>query len=149
MKQPPELKSISLWFVRIALAAGFLSAVADRFGLWGTPGAKGVAWGNWENFVAYSASLNWFVPASLQGTLAVAATAAEVVLAIGLLIPRITVPVALLSCLLLLTFGGVMILSLGVKAPLDYSVFSAAAAALLLAVTAQATMECSVRNSDK
>jgi hypothetical protein len=27
--------------LRVALAAGFLSAVADRFGLWGLPGTPG------------------------------------------------------------------------------------------------------------
>ena len=40
------------WFRRLALAAGFLSAVADRFGLWGPPGAPNVAWGEWQPFVA-------------------------------------------------------------------------------------------------
>lgn len=30
------------WAVRIALAAAFLSAVADRFGLWGSAGTEGV-----------------------------------------------------------------------------------------------------------
>jgi hypothetical protein len=28
-------------FLRLALAAGFLSGVADRFGLWGPPGTPG------------------------------------------------------------------------------------------------------------
>ena len=137
MKIPTRLVPIVLWFARVALAAGFLSASADRFGLWGAPGAKGVAWGDWENFVAYSASLNFFAPASLQGALAVAATAAEILLGVGLLIPRLTSSAAVLAGLLLLTFGLVMTLSLGPKAPLDYSVFSAASAALLLAVVAQ------------
>ncbi len=36
------------WFLRIALAAGFLSAAADRVGLWGAPGTPGVAWGEWS-----------------------------------------------------------------------------------------------------
>jgi len=58
---------IARLFARIALGASFLSAVADRFGLWGPYGAKNVSWG------------------------------------------------------------------LGIKTPFDYSVFSAAAAAFLLA----------------
>ena len=33
-------------FARFALGASFLSAVADRFGLWGPYGAKNVSWGN-------------------------------------------------------------------------------------------------------
>lgn len=137
MKSLHRFRPAALWFARIALAAGFLSAVADRFGLWGAPGAKGVAWGNWENFALYSASLNSFAPGFLQTPLAIAATAAELLLGLGLLIPRITLQVALLSSVILLTFGAVMILSLGVKAPLDYSVFSASAAALLLALAAR------------
>ncbi|RPH64106.1 MAG: DoxX family protein, partial [Myxococcaceae bacterium] len=42
-------------------------------------------------------------------------------------------PVALASAALLLIFALAMALSLGIKSPLDYSVFSASAAALLLA----------------
>jgi hypothetical protein len=52
------------WFLRVALAAGFLSAVADRFGLWGPAGAANVAWGAWQPFVDYVAKLNWFAPPS-------------------------------------------------------------------------------------
>jgi uncharacterized membrane protein YphA (DoxX/SURF4 family) len=137
MKIPLPPLPIVLWFARVALAAGFLSAAADRFGLWGAPGANGVVWGNWENFVSYSASLNAFAPDFLQGPLAMTATAAEILLGVGLLIPRLTVYVAALSCVLLLTFGLVMLISLGPKAPLDYSVFSSASAALLLAVAAR------------
>ena len=37
-------------FTRFALGASFLSAVADRFGLWGPYGAKNVSWGNFAHF---------------------------------------------------------------------------------------------------
>jgi len=40
-------------FARLALAAGFLSAVADRLDLWGRPGTGGVAWGEFGRFVQY------------------------------------------------------------------------------------------------
>lgn len=56
-----NILAASVWFARIALAAAFLSAVADRFGLWGPPGATGVAWGDLKNFndyVAVRPSLN-------------------------------------------------------------------------------------------
>ena len=33
--------AVAAIFLRFALAAGFLSAVADRFGLWGPPGTPG------------------------------------------------------------------------------------------------------------
>ncbi|HEV3410293.1 MAG TPA: hypothetical protein VG095_08355, partial [Chthoniobacterales bacterium] len=59
----PRLVTAASCFVRIALASAFLSAVADRFGLWGAPGAAGVSWGDLEKFNAYVAQLNWSVPA--------------------------------------------------------------------------------------
>jgi hypothetical protein len=42
---------------RAALAAGFLSAVADRFGLWGARGTGDVGWGDASVFGAASAAL--------------------------------------------------------------------------------------------
>src|ERR1043166_3393581 len=71
------------WFLRVALAAGCLSAVADRFGLWGPAGAANVAWGAWQPFVDYVAKLNWFTPAASIPILAWTSTVAEVVLGIG------------------------------------------------------------------
>lgn len=45
-------------FLRLALSAGFLSAVADRFGIW----SKEVSvWGNWDSFLNYTQVINpWF-----------------------------------------------------------------------------------------
>src|SRR5689334_23112581 len=74
------------WFLRVALAAGFLSAVADRFGLWGPAGTPNVAWGAWQPFIDYVAKLNWFAPPASIPILAWTSTVAEVILAIGLLI---------------------------------------------------------------
>ena len=120
------------WFARIALAAGFLSAVADRFGLWGGPGAPQVAWGDWAHFVAYTATLNWFVPAAVVPVLAIVATSAEVLLALLLLAGYRLRWTAAASGGLLLLFAIAMTAAIGPKAPLDYSVFVAAAAAFLL-----------------
>jgi hypothetical protein len=39
-------------FLRFALGFSFLSAVADRFGLWGSFGDPHVAWGTFARFVA-------------------------------------------------------------------------------------------------
>jgi putative oxidoreductase len=124
------------WFLRVALAAGFFSAVADRFGLWGPPGATNVAWGAWQPFVDYVAKLNWFGPQASAPILASAATVAEVVLGIGLLIGWQLRWFALAAGLLLLSFAITMTLALGVKAPLDFSVFAAAGGAFLLAASA-------------
>lgn len=122
--------------LRVALAAGFLSAVADRFGLWGMPGTPGVAWGDWSHFLSYTGRLIWFLPSSLMPMAGAVATLAETALAFLLLIgawPRRT---ALASGLLLLSFALAMTFALGIKAPLDYSVYAGAAAAFYLAATA-------------
>lgn len=119
--------------LRVTLAAAFLSAVADRFGLWGPPGAPGVAWGNFEAFIGYTARLNFFAPSALIPLLAWTATSAEVALAMLLLAGYRLREAAIASGLLLAAFAVTMTLALGVKAPLDYSVFTAAAAAFALA----------------
>ena len=124
--------SIGSAFARLALAAGFLSAVADRLGLWGPPGATNVSWGNFGNFTSYVAQLNFFAPSPLMPLLAWAATLAEAGLATALLVGWRTRLVAFASGLLLLSFASTMTLALGLKSPLDYSVFAACAAAFLL-----------------
>jgi thiosulfate dehydrogenase [quinone] large subunit len=121
-------------FLRLALGVGFLSAVADRFGLWGPSGAKNVAWGDFAHFTQYSGQLNPWAPAALVPTLAWISTAAELVLGVALILGLFTRWAALLSGILLLLFAGGMTIGTGIKAPLDASVFSAAAGAFALAV---------------
>jgi hypothetical protein len=43
-------------YLRFALAAGFLTSVSDRFGLWGAPGRANVAWGDFQRFTRIRAS---------------------------------------------------------------------------------------------
>lgn len=128
---------LATYFVRFALAAAFLSAVADRFGIWGPPGAEGVAWGDVQNYENYVALLNWFAPAALVPALGWIATIAEVTIAMGLLIGWQLRWFALAAGVLLITFAVSMCRSIGMKPPLDYSVFSAASAAFLLFAIAQ------------
>ncbi len=78
-----KLVRVGSWLLRIALAMAFLSAVADRFGLWGPPGSPGVGWGDLTGFNAYVAKLNWFVPAGLIPVVGWASTAAETGLALA------------------------------------------------------------------
>lgn len=130
------LNLLTVWSLRISLAAAFLSAVADRFGLWGPPGAPNVAWGDWASFVAYTGTLNAFLPASLYAPLGWIATVAEVVLAVWLLVGVKLRWAALGSAALLLAFALSMTVTLGIKAPLNYSVFTGVAAALALACLA-------------
>lgn len=121
------------WLLRIALSTAFLSAVADRFGLMGGPGAENIAWGAWQPFVDYTATLLFFMPAGLVSASAIMATVAEVVLGLWLLTAWQTRWAAWASAALLLSFGLSMTVALGIKAPLNYSVFTAMAAAVALA----------------
>lgn len=120
------------WIVRISLAAAFLSAVADRFGLWGSPGSDGVFWGSIEQYENYVGLLNGFLPTVLISPVGWTATVLEVVIAFGLLIGWQLRWFALAAFVLLMLFSTAMLVSMGPKPPLDYSVFSAASAAFLL-----------------
>jgi putative oxidoreductase len=124
-----RLERAAVFYSRLALGAAFLSAVADRFGLWGKYGG----WGNFANFTHYTAQVNSFMPAFTIPFLAWAATIAELALGIALIFGIWPRRVALGAAILLVLFGTAMAISFGVKSPLDYSVFSASAAALLLA----------------
>ena len=130
------LATVSTVLLRLALGISFLSAVAGRFGFWGVYGQPNVSWGNYARFVDYTAKLNWFLPAAMIPALAMIATVGETVLGLLLVLGWNTRIVALLSGGLLATFALTMTVALGVKAPLDLSVFSAAAGALLLGVHA-------------
>lgn len=127
------LLAFSSVFLRFALGLSFLSAVADRFGFWGSFGEHHVAWGTFARFVAYTGQLNWFLPKGTIATLAIVATCAETILGVLLLLGWQTRTVALLSGVLLLFFAVTMAGALGIKAPLDFSVFSASGGAFLLA----------------
>ena len=120
-------------YLRLALAAGFLSAVADRFGLWGPVGTPLVDWGNLQNFEAYVRRLNPWFPASWGSGIGWASTACEIVFGVALALGYHTRLASVLSGLLTLAFAIGMIFGIGGKAPLDYSVFAASAASFLLA----------------
>jgi len=111
------LATVSSVFLRLALGISFLSAVADRFGLWGVFGEPNVAWGNYARFVAYTAKLNWFLPAGMIPLVANISTAAETLFGLLLVLGWKTRTTALLSGVLLTTFALTMTMALGVKAP--------------------------------
>jgi uncharacterized membrane protein YphA (DoxX/SURF4 family) len=121
---------LGIVYVRIALDSAFLSPIADRFGLCG----KYSSWGIFTNFTRYVAQGNSFMPAFTIPFLAWAATAAETTLGILLILGIWPCWVALGSAILLFWFGTAMAISFGIKSPLDYSVFSASARALLLSL---------------
>ena len=120
-------------FARLAIAMSFLSAVADRIGLW-TPilGSENVVWGNMENFIVYTGVLVPWIPNQILPLLGWSVTFVEVVLGVLLIIGFQQRIVALFSGILLLTFAFSMLFFTSFKAPLDYSVFTAAACSFLL-----------------
>jgi uncharacterized membrane protein YphA (DoxX/SURF4 family) len=127
--------SFSSVFLRYALGLGFLSAVADRFGLWGPFGKPNVAWGNFSRFLEYTHTLNWYVPVGLIPALGSIATGAELLFGLLLLVGFYTRVSALLSGFLLLLFGVSMALALGIQAPLNYAVFTGVGGAFLLSTS--------------
>jgi uncharacterized membrane protein YphA (DoxX/SURF4 family) len=124
-------------FLRLALGVSFLSAVGDRIGSWGAFGQPNVSWGDFSHFIAYTAKLNWFMPSATIPAVAWAATWAEILLGVALVLGAFTRVAAFLSGLLLLIFALVMTFSLGLKVPLSFSVFSASAGAFLLATCSE------------
>jgi putative oxidoreductase len=123
------MRKAALIYARLALGLAFLNGIAERFGLYG----KDVGYGNYANFVKYTGQVNAFMPAWSIPFLAGAATVAELVLGVLLIAGVWKRWVALGSAALLAIFGTAMAISFGPWSPLDYSVFSASAAALLLA----------------
>jgi putative oxidoreductase len=118
-------------YLRTALGAAFLSGIADRFGLYR---GRNVGYGNFDGFMRYTAQVNSFMPAFTIPFLAWAATLAEFGLGLALILGIWPRWVALGSAVLLALFGAAMAISFGIKSPLDYSVFSASAGALVLAL---------------
>jgi putative oxidoreductase len=123
-------EGIMMLYARLALGAAFLSAVGSRLGLYGKASS------GWKNFMQYTGEVNSFMPAVTIPVLAWAATAAEASLGIALILGLWLRWTAAGAAVLLAIFGTAMAISFGIKSPMDYSVFSASAAAALLAVCA-------------
>ena len=131
-----DWERLGFLYARIALGAAFLSGIADRFGLyWG----RNVGYGNFDGFIQYTAKVNSSMPPATIPFLAWAATAGELFFfGIALILGIWPRWISLGSALLLALFGIAMAISFGIKSPLDYSVFSASGAAILLALRASA-----------
>jgi uncharacterized membrane protein YphA (DoxX/SURF4 family) len=132
-----KIKIIKL-FLRVSIGAGFLSAVADRFGFW----SKDVsAWGNWKNFLHYTQTLNALMPTAIIPFIGWTSTVLEILLGLCLIVGFKTSLAAKLSGWLLLIFAIAMAFARGIKAPLDYSVFAASAAAFALSLIKEKFLE--------
>ena len=129
---------------RIALGSSFLSGIADRFGLWP---ARYEGYGNFAGFLRYTAKVNAFMPPWTIPYLGWAATVGEFTLGVALLVGCWLRWVSVASAVLLVLFGTSMAFSFGLKSPLDYSVYSAAAASTMLAVFADRGREHSRKTS--
>jgi len=126
-------RNMSSVVLRLGLGLGFLSAVADRFGLWGPFGERNVEWGNYSRFLDYTRTLNAFWPTSLIPTLGAVATGAEILFGLLVLIGWHTRIAARLSGGLLIVFATTMMISLGVKTVLNYAVLTGIGGSFLLA----------------
>lgn len=98
---------------------------------------RATAWGNWQSFVENTQKLNPVVSAGAISALAGLATGLEILFAFLLLTPLKTPLVARLTGVLLLFFAIAMAINIHIKAPLDYSVFIASAAAFALSELVQ------------
>lgn len=127
-----RILGLSCVTLRIALASGFLVAIADRFGFLGSYGSRNVSWGDWKHFTQYVAVLNWFLPRSLIPAVAAVETGIESLLGIWLLTGISPTLAAWSSAALLTLFAITMTTAQGIIAPISYSVFTAAGGALLL-----------------
>ena len=124
-----EVRSPSTIPARLALRARFVSAAADRFGLQGAADTNNLIWGNCD---AYRAP---YFAAGLLDVAAWGATAGRSCPRCCPVAGRDTVlKTALASAATLVVFACSMFFFSGLEATLSASVFSAAAAALLLAL---------------
>ena len=115
-----DLAQLAPGYARVALGAAFLSAVWSRLT------------GSFAKFEAYTAEVCSFMPSATIPFLARAATVLELGFGIALVLGIGLRWVTLGAAVLLLVFAVSMAISFGIKEPLEYSVFSASACALLL-----------------
>ena len=128
-----RLSGLETVYARVALAAGFLAAVSDRLGFWGPGGTPGVAWGDMQHFLAYTATLNPWFPRWIIPAVGILVTALEIVVGVALLAGFYTRQAARLSGLLILAFAIGMTAGTGIKSALNASVLAASACGWLLA----------------
>ncbi len=124
---------IPQFLLRLALGTSFLSPVGDRLGLLGAFGKPNIEWGNWDRFIDYTATLMPFLERPVVNIMGTLATIAEIIIGVLLIIGFKTKVAAIGSSLLTFIFIIAMTTSLGIKAPVNYSVFTTCFASLLLA----------------
>ena len=133
-----RLLRFAIVFARVAVAAGFLSSVADRFGAWGKAGAPGVIWGDFQRFLVQTEALVPYLPHGVLTPLAWFVTVLESAIGLALLVGLRTRTMAWGAAWLLLAFAIVLGSQsvAGLHGVLASSVLAAAGACMLLATTA-------------
>lgn len=126
-----KLKTPQL-LLRWALGITFLTPVLDRLGILGQPGTGNIEWGNWENFINYTATLMPYFDRPVTNVMGAIATVSESVIALLLIIGFKTKYAAAGCSALTLTFILFMATSVGVQKPINFGVFTATTASLLL-----------------
>ncbi len=123
------------WLMRVGLGLDFTATTLDRYGIFGPYGTKGVNWGDFQHFIAYTHQVNAFLPASFAPLLAYAANVCEIVLAVALILGICTSLACLATALLLLAYACAMTISFGFTSQFPYAVFLLSAGAWYLANT--------------
>ncbi|MDB5136418.1 MAG: DoxX family protein [Mucilaginibacter sp.] len=118
--------------LRIALGIGFLVTVSDRLGLFPS-GTRNVEWGNWDSFITYTGTLMPFLDRPAVNVMGGIATLLEAIIGILLIIGFKTRQAAIGSGGLTFIFALAMTTFLGIKAPINFAVFSTCTGSLLLA----------------
>jgi len=119
--------------LRIFIGYAFLSAVLDRFGVYGAAGTPGVSWGNFRIFTVFTGMVNSFLPTGVIPTLAVVETFIEAVLGVAMLVGAGLRVAVWASTALLFLFATAMTVSLGLASQFAYAVFVFAAGCWVLA----------------
>ncbi|MEZ2334687.1 DoxX family protein [Mucilaginibacter sp. RCC_168] len=122
---------IPQFLLRIALGIGFLTTVSDRLGLLPS-GTRNMEWGAWDKFIDYTGTLMPFLDRPAVNVMGGLATFFEASIGILLIIGFKTRYVAIASSVLTLIFALSMTIFLGIKAPINFAVFSTCTGSLLL-----------------
>lgn len=118
--------------LRLALGIGFLTTASDRLGLLPAD-TRNIEWGAWDKFIDYTATLMPFLERPVVNVMGGLATVFEASIGILLIIGFKTRYAAIASSALTLIFALAMTTFLGIKAPINFAVFSTCTGSLLLA----------------
>ena len=127
-----KLQDFFCFFLRIALAATLLFAVADRFGFLSTSSLSNLTWGNFQSFVSNVSKINFVFSANSLQIAGWVITILELILGVMLLLGIYHRFASFLTGILFLLFAIAMTVVFGIKFPLNYCVYVASAAAFLL-----------------